>query len=234
MRPPPRSRPSHTRHSPRGARIVPGHSPRPRRLPVAPRPRGALGAGLCACKEPRGVPDAASGADQGIAAQDQGGTKGWCCGCFMAPSPSPTTHHTATTQQAGPLVSSFFEAPADRAWMAWALEHYGARPVLDLRVSGWCIHLPVACPPSPPWCWLGQNGRCCPFSSRNPLQFIHLLQGRGQASPLHFALTNNDPSLIETLLDLGKAKRASYHAAMPSIPFSPPKESKAPTSSSLS
>jgi len=36
--------------------------------------------------------------------------------------------------QIGPLLASFFEAPLDKAWMDWALDHYGP-PLLDSKVS---------------------------------------------------------------------------------------------------
>lgn len=37
-------------------------------------------------------------------------------------------------KEVGPLVASFFEAPVDRQWMAWALDHYGPAKLLDARV----------------------------------------------------------------------------------------------------
>lgn len=38
-------------------------------------------------------------------------------------------------KEVGPLVASFFEAPVDREWMGWALNHYGAAKLLDAKVS---------------------------------------------------------------------------------------------------
>jgi hypothetical protein len=40
-------------------------------------------------------------------------------------------------KEVGPLVASFFEAPVEREWMAWALDYYGPAKLLDARASGW-------------------------------------------------------------------------------------------------
>lgn len=37
----------------------------------------------------------------------------------------------------------------------------------------------------------------------HPLWSIKSKQGRDQSSPLHFAMTNNDPALVTSLLDMG-------------------------------